>query len=98
MSGTMPVHGRDLTPEQMIRVLDEHVNANSSDCVTDEQRGQFARTHRTLQRGIFCYALQLIELMATVERTDLRNEWSKKSAQELIGAVDWLPEGRPPLV
>ena len=82
----------------MLRMLDEHVNAHSTDSVSDEMREQFGRTHRTLQRGIFVEALLSIALMAQKEHTDLRNELAQRSAQELIDSVEWLPDGRPPMI
>lgn len=99
-------HGRDLTPEQFIQTIGEFVNTQvrAVDRPDSKQYAalseQIRREHRTLQRGIYCLAVTILETLASTpqRRIDGRNEQSCANATELVGAVDFLPDGRPWLV
>lgn len=79
------MHGRDLTGEDMARLLDEWANANRN----TEEVAKFAdtivnRTHRTLQQSIMGAFVACIEKWAETPNFDLRNEATVKLAKKLV--------------
>jgi len=83
---TERTHGRDLSGEDMARLLGEFVNAMGGD-----KNAQLAvavtREHRTLQRNIFCMALDVIDGFADMERVDARNEQTREMAREVQALI-----------
>lgn len=69
-------HGRDLTGDEMARMLDEFVNANDSKKFEEFAATVTERAHRTLQQSMMRLFLRCIEKWAATEenRYDARNE------------------------
>lgn len=81
-------HGRELSAQEMARMLDEWVNAHHYD---DEIKA-FAQhvvhnTHRTLQQGIMRLFIATIATWASEGRSDLRNESTIKMSKKIVAAL-----------
>jgi len=81
-------HGRDLSAEEMVRLLDEWANANND----KDKLGKFAThlvngVHRTLQQSIMRLFVRCIEEWASTSHFDVRNEATVALARKIVAAT-----------
>jgi hypothetical protein len=70
-----------LTTEDMAKLLDEYVNSRYPDGKKIGEKLRF--THRTIQRSIVVFALDIIIGIADQEYTDARNEVAIETAKKI---------------
>lgn len=82
-------HGRNLSGEQMARLLGEFVNANGKSTYAQVAQEIVTREHRTLQQNIMGFFVAVIEAWATLpeDRYDLRNEATVRLARKIVAGT-----------
>jgi len=87
----------ELQGKKLAQQLADFVNSESSDAVQGFLDELTQRTHRTLQQSVFRLFCRVIFTWANVneEKYDLRNQFTIKSSQKIVKALDGM---LPPVI
>jgi hypothetical protein len=88
---------RELEGRKLAQQLADFANAESDDSVQSFINELTQRTHRTLQQSVFRLFCRVIFTWANVnkEKYDLRNQFTIKSSQKIVKALDGM---LPPVI